>query len=164
MTPRHFLNIESSAYWQADQSKNYLFSNIWGPKDSLHITPTKGDYIITFVQDSGFADIRYITSEQLIPQENTRRVPVIHKYKTEILEVLHDSHHVPAETLHNLLDLCEERPQWRQSMNHSLIELSQEDGAMLMSLVVAKAKTERITGVRCKTGAIMFKTFPCYVY
>ena len=164
MTPRHFLNIETSSHWRADQSKNYLFVNIWGACKSVRPLLNKGDYIITFVQDSGFADIRFVVSEQLISQENTKRIPAIQKYSSEIIEVLHDSHHVPAEALHGLLDLFEARPDWHLSMSHSLIELSQEDGAMLMSLIVAKAKTERITGIRCKTGGIVFKSFPSHVY
>lgn len=147
MTPRHFLSIESHYNWMADRASGFLLLGVSEQKRQFAETLCKGDYIVTYVNGSGFADVRCITGECLTPLMNRVAYdePFVHGLETKALAVIHPNRHIPAEPLLDRLGSACKRVPWKRSIHQSLRLISQEDGLLLVSLIVAISKVERVT-------------------
>lgn len=145
MTPRHFLNVESYSNWLADQANGFLLLGISERKRELAETVRKGDYIVTYVKDKGFADVRYIAGENLVSFANSSAYDEIFPcaLETKSIAALHSSRHIPAEILADRLSFA--AAHWKHPIQQSLRLITQEDGLLLVSLIVATGKADRIT-------------------
>lgn len=144
MTPRHFLNIQSQHNWMADRANGFLLLNVSERKRPTAATLCKGDYIVTFVSGGGFADVRCVTGTRLRLAKNPSPGNEAASYVLETIPVaaIHPDHHFPAALLANRLGIsCKDAPERRPTQALQL--MTQEDGLLLVSLIVATAKAER---------------------
>jgi hypothetical protein len=154
MTPRHFLSIESHCNWIADADSGFFLLGVSERKRQFAETLCKGDYIVTYVKSRGFADVRCVTGDCLVPLMGRVAYdePFTHGLETKPIAVLHPNYHIPAEPLEDRLAFVAERANWKHCLQHSLRRITQEDGLLLVPLIVATGKTERIALIRNRSG------------
>ena len=147
MTPRHFLSVQSYSNWLADQANGFLLLGISEHKREFAETVCRGDYIVTYVKDKGFADVRCVTGDTVVQFGNTAAYDEAFPYalETKPIASLHSSRHIPADILAERLTFTGKHTHWKHPVGHSLRLITQEDGLLLVSLVVATGKADRIT-------------------
>jgi len=145
MTPRHFLNIESHLNWMASQDNGFLLLGVSDDNREFAATLCRGDYIVTYIKDKGFVDIRCVTGDLLVTVKNSTMhdKSFTHAIETKPIAVIHSEQRILPERFADRLEFADKHDDWKNS-SKTLHLLTQEDGLLLVSLIVAVSKAERV--------------------
>jgi hypothetical protein len=105
-------------------------------------TLREGDYVVTYVKETGFADVRCIIDTPTSGGGNGTGPGVI---VTKPMAIIDLDDHLPGERLTRRLSFVTNSDRWRDSFRQSLRLIPEEDGLFLDSLIVATAKAKRAT-------------------
>ncbi|MES2355261.1 MAG: hypothetical protein V4568_12855 [Pseudomonadota bacterium] len=145
MTPRHFLSIENHSTWMISQDSGFLLLGVSDDNGEFAATLCRGDYIVTYIKDKGFVDIRCVTGDRLVPLTNAAIYGECfpHAIETKPIAVIHSEQRILPERFADRLEFADKNDDWKNS-GKVLHLLTQEDGLLLVSLIVAISKAERV--------------------